>query len=549
LLRSGTISRFFAALTLLAVCLAAPAAAQMPASPTPSPAASPSPAPGASATPGTPAAPAAPGAPTPTPPPITVEPASATVPVGSSARIAVGSAIAPISVVVHDPSVVDAAIDQTSSALTLSGKKPGATVVTVSDARGLTRDIQVRVAYYAGSVAPQTTLSITGDPASADFIRQEVAAAVVRAAQARPGGQVVVSADDVPFSGTLAQDRVAVVNVPVLIQGTEYIEVDATTRVDVRNVAAPRISPDSLMVSDYPERLEENGTLFTADLRSDQPSRFLYFHYNPPGQPSRRVVLRVDNTSPEPASVQFISGRGGPTANEMEAGHSATRAFLIDVVQNQGRLITIPGNSSLNIAEQDLPPGTIVCNLLQLRALSGNGSVHLTLTAQPADADIAAGGALLEAEHKHARGIYPIPEFYYAAQWNVNDDYLEVPIGQIPLPNDLQGQALAGDYGVLQSFVVTVHNPLSTPQAIAIYENPRGGRSTGTYIIDGVLVQSHQVPPFSRYKIRQYVIPARGFVRVTIVTIPEGGSSYPLRLIFAPDDGSVAPGASGSPVY
>jgi hypothetical protein len=31
--------------------------------------------------------------------------------------------------------------------------------------------------------------------------------------------------------------------------------------------------------------------------------------------------------------------------------------------------------------------------------------------------------------------------------------------------------------------------------------------------------------------------------------MPEGGSSYPLRLIFAQDDGSVAPGAPGSPVY
>ena len=54
---------------------------------------------------------------------------------------------------------------------------------------------------------------------------------------------------------------------------------------------------------------------------------------------------------------------------------------------------------------------------------------------------------------------------------------------------------------------------------------------------------------YSRYKIRQYVVPAKGFVRVTIVTMPEGGSFYPLKLIFAPDDGSVAPGAPGSPVY
>jgi hypothetical protein len=466
--------------------------------------------------------------------------------------VTVGSVLAPIAASVADPAIADAAVDQGSSTVTISGKKPGATDVTITDARGLKREVPVRVAFYAGSVAPQTTLSITGDPASADFVRQEVAGAVVRAAQARPGAQVVVGPDDVPFNGTLAQDRVTVVTVPVLIQGTDYFEVDGSTRVDVRNVAAPRIAPDSLMVSDYPERLEENGSLFTADLHSEQPSRFLYFHYNPPGQPARRVVLRVDNHSPEPANVQFISGRGGPTANEMEAGHAATRAFLIDIVQNQGRLITIPGNTSLNIAQQELPPGTIVCNLLQLRVLSGSSGVHLTLFAQPTDADPTAApdaGELLEATHKHARGIYPIPEFYYATQWNVNDDYLEVPIGQIPLPNDLQGQALSGDYGVLQSFVVTVHNPQSTPQSIALYENPRGGRATGTYLIDGLLVQSHQVPPFSRYKVRQYVIPARGFVRVTIVTMPEAGSSYPLRLIFAPDDGSVPPGASGSPIY
>ncbi len=102
---------------------------------------------------------------------------------------------------------------------------------------------------------------------------------------------------------------------------------------------------------------------------------------------------------------------------------------------------------------------------------------------------------------------------------------------------------------MLESFVVNVQNPLSTPQRIAIYENPRGGGATGTYLIDNVLVQSHRAPPFSRYKVRQYVVPARGFVRVTIVTMPEAGSSYPLRLVFAPDDGSVAPGAPGSPVY
>jgi hypothetical protein len=497
--------------------------------------------------------PTASAAPTPTPtaPPIVVSPAALQVPIGTTQRITVGSALSPIGATIRDPSLADVAVDQSAQTVSVTGKAPGASVVTVTDARGLTRDVGVTVAYYAGAIAPHITVQITGDPASGQFVRDEVSTSVRHVAQPRPGAQVVVGPDDVPFHGNLPQDDVASFDVPVLLQGTNYIEVDGSTHADVQNVAVPRISPDSLMVSDYPERLTENGTLFVSDLHHEKPSRFLYFHYNPPGQPERRIVLRAENTSSEPAIVQFISGSGGPAPNEMQVGHDATKAFLTDVVQNQGRLITIAGNTSVNLTEQDLPPGNIVCNLLQLRVLSGS-DVKLSLFAQDAGESpyvALTNTDLLVGTHKHARGVYPIPEFRYATQWNVNGDYLELPIGQIPLPNDLQGEALAGDYGVLQSFVVTVQNPMSTPQAIAIYENPRGGRATGTYLIDGVLVQSHQVPPFSRYKVRQYVIPARGFVRVTIVTTPEAGSSYPLRLIFAPDDGSVAPGGPGSPIY
>lgn len=453
----------------------------------------------------------------------------------------------------RDPAIAAANVDQTAERLHVDGKAPGVTVVTLTDARGIHRDLPVRVAYYAGSIAPNVSLAITGNPASGEFVRDQVSRAVKSAAQVRPGAQVLVTPDDVPFPGSLAQDDVASFNVPVLIQGNGDFEVDGATRVNVRNVAVPRISPDSLMVSDYPERLTANGVLFEADLRHQQPSRFLYFHYNPPGQPNRRIILRAENLSSEPSIVQMISGRGGPSGNEMEVGHIATKRFLVDVVQNQGRLLTIDGKTSANIVAQDLPAGSIVCGLLQLRVLSG-GTVHLTLFAQdaaddPAGALDAKNAELLESTNKHARGIYPIAEFHFATLWRVDGDYLELPIGQLPLPNDLHGQALSGDYGVLQSFVVNVDNPLSSPQAIAIYENPRGGRATGTYIIDGVLVQSHQVPPYSRYKVRQYVVPAHGFVRVTINTIPEAGSSLPLRLIFAPDDGSVAPGGPGSPIY
>jgi Pilus formation protein N terminal region len=563
--------RRLATLAVLAASFAVASAQEPPASPAPSPSPSALPSPSVlpsgavpSTTPvplpegsgqgypgaSTPAASAEPTVP-PTPPPITVSPESAQVAVGSTGRITVGSALSPLTVTAGDATLIDVSVDQNSQSVFVTGKAPGTTSVTIADARGLSRTIAVRTAFYAGAVPARVDLQITGDPAAADYVRDQVVRAVTRAAQLRKGAQAVLGVDDVPFNGTLPQDRVASFDVPVLLQGSDYFEVTGSTRVNVTNVAVPRISPDSLMVSDYPERLEENGVLFSADLQVETPSRFLYFHYNPPGQPDRRIVLRAENASSEPTIVQFISGRGGPLPNEMEAGHTSTKSFLVNVVQNQGRLITIPANSSLNIAEQDLPAGNVVCNLLQLRVLSGS-KVHLTLFAQNFldDPNIALANVdLLEATHKHARGIYAIPEFYYATQWSVTGDYLELPIGQIPLPNRLKGEALAGDYGVLQSFTVDVQNPTSSPQTVALYENPRGGRATATYLIDGTLVQSHQVTAYSRYKVRQYVIPARGFVRVTIVTMPEAGSSYPLKLIFAPDDGSVAPYAPGSPIY
>jgi hypothetical protein len=488
--------------------------------------------------------------PTPTLPPITASPAAAFVPVGSTQTITVQGSLGNLTAVAASTAFFTTTVDQNTRALIVTGTAPGSTSITISDSRGVSTTVGVRVAFPAGALPGSITLPVTGDPASRDYLRDLVTRTIVRYTQVRPGAQAIVTADDVPLPGDLGQDMSASFDVPVLIQGEQYFDVNGTVHVTLNNIAVPRISPDILMVSDYPEKLTENGTLFSADLKREVPSRFLYFHYNPPGQPDRRIVLVAQNQSNEPATLQYISGRGA-SKYEMEAGHNATKDFLVDVVQNQGRLLQIPANATQVIAQQNMPAGAIVTNLLQLRVLEGS-TVHLTLVAQNASDDPETAlttGQLLTSTVKHARGIYTVPEFHFATQWNVNDAYLELPIGQLPLPNSLAGEALSGDYGVLESFVVNVQNPLSTPQSIAIYETPRGGHATGTYLIDNVLVQSHQTAAFTRFKVRQYVIPAKGFVRVTIVTMPEAGSSYPLNLVFAPDDGSVAPGAPGSPVY
>jgi hypothetical protein len=341
------------------------------------------------------------------------------------------------------------------------------------------------------------------------------------------------------------------VDVPLHLSGDGYIPVDGVTHVEIENSALPNIQPARLLVSDYPETLLANGVLFTADLGRRDAQRFLYYHYNPASQPNRRILLRVGNPSAEPATVQFISGSAGPEPNEMEVGHLSTQRFLVRELQNEGSVVTIPPNTTINLVDQPLPSGTVASALLQLREIEGD-PVHLTLVAQDATAPLDQSvetTALLSGGVAHARGEYDVPQFYFDYTYATDGDPLEIPIGQLPLPNLRQGEALAGDYGVQQAVTVTIVNSGTGALPIAIYANPRGGRATGTFLIDRTLVQTHASPAFSRYKIWQETIAAKTFRRVQIITMPEGGSSYPLRLIFAPDDGSVGPGGPGSPVY
>lgn len=503
----------------------------------PAPGASPSPEPSPTATP--------------TQPPIIVDPPQIGVEPQKRASARLNSVLGNVTATVADPTVAAATVDQAQRLLFVDGLKLGTTTITVTDARGLTRDVPIRVAYAAGTPADQTTLRVTGNPASATYLRDALARAVVAAASLRPGASANVVPDTIPLHGDLGIDNHIEVDVPIQIAGPGYFPVNGTTRVAVENDALPPIEPARLLVSDYPERLTANGILFTAHLDTKTPQRFLYYHYNPGTEPARRIALIARNATNAPAMIQMIDGSAGPGSNEMEIGHLSTQRFLVRESRNEGTITTIPANTTTNLIDHPLPPQSIVSGILQLRLVSGN-PVDLTLVALDATAPLdppAEGAQLLTGGPPHARGVYPVPTFYFERTYDVSDDDLEIPIGQLPLPNLREGEALSGDYGVQQSMNVVIVNNTRAPRAVALYANPRGGRATGTFLIDGTLVQAHALPSFSRFKLWQETINPGTFRRIRVVTMPEGGSSYPLRLIFAPDDGSVAPFAPGSPIY
>ena len=436
--------------------------------------------------------------------------------------------------------------------MTVVGRALGTTTVTLTDARGLTRDVAVRVALPAGTVAPFTTVRLTGNPATSLFVKEQALAAALKAATIRPGAKVVAPIEAIAFDSPLNVDDVATVSVPIILQGDQYFTAQGTTRVRVINYAQPPIRPGALLVSDYPETLRENGTLFRRRSTIGPRCAFSTITTTPAVSPIGASCSRSQIPAVSRRACSSSTAAAARARNEMEVGHISTQRFLVHLAQNEGTVLTIDGHTTVTLYQQLLPAKSVVSGILQLHEIEGP-QLQMALFAQDA-ADPVDGplqmDTLLEGGHPHARGVYPIPEFFFDYSYECDGPNLEMPIGQIPLPNLLEGQALGGDYGVLQQITVRmVNNDPHNARDVALYANPRGGGATGTFVIDRVLVQAHQMAAFGRYKLREYTIPPGSFVRTEITTMPEAGSSYPLRLIVGPDDGSAPPGAGDSPVY
>ncbi len=511
--------------------------------------ATPIPAPPASPTPTASTPPTAP--PTSTLAPIFIDPPFPIVAVGRSLIAHLSNAIGHIDVTIANPALVAVTFNQDDRSLKIEGLAQGSTTFDVRDENGTVRTVTVRVAYPAGTIPADVHLRITGNPASQSFIREAIAAAIGRAVSLRPGARITTLFSRLDVGDALAPDDRRELRVGVEAAGEGYVNASAIVRIHLENFALPHIPAARLFVSDYPERLTDNGVLFTAPLDRSAAQRFMYYHYNPPGSPTRRILVKVTNPSSATASLHTIASLGGPGLNDMEVGHLATKGFLEREARNEGTVVEIPAHTSINLVVQDLPPGGIVNSLFQLREVHGE-ALSVAVVAQfyedPLDRSVddsrlLSGGAI------HARGVYAVPHIFGTFAYDVDGPNLEIPIGHIPLPNLVNGQALAGDYGVSFTFDVVVTNSSLQAMPIALYANPRGGTATGTFLINATVVQAHKLNPFEKFKLWQQTIPPQSSFHLTITTIPEGGSSYPLRLIFGRDDGSVVPGAPTSPMY
>ena len=133
----------------------------------------------------------------------TIAPAATPVPSGSPATLQVSTttinlnpaqqqivtvtgATPPLQILL-DRKLVTATADPSGTALTIAAAQAtGSATLHVTDATGARADIAIRVAFNAGTIVGQTTLTVTGNPAEPAWLAQEVADRVTHVTQALP---------------------------------------------------------------------------------------------------------------------------------------------------------------------------------------------------------------------------------------------------------------------------------------------------------------------------------------------------------------------------
>ncbi len=433
-----------------------------------------------------------------------------------------------------DHALAGISIDQTARTVTLTATgQTGSDVLHLLDASGARVDVPIRVAFDAGTVAPQATLAITGSPVDPAWLAARVMSLVTRVDAALPGATVTVT-PPAAMSSPPPPGQQSVIDVPVAIAGgSAYYSVSGTTQVQVSNVAVAPFSPPLLFYDDDPERVQADGVLFRGTIASSQPVRLYYYHDD--GAEPRHLAILLTPASEDPTQVQAIDSAAGPNLDVMSVGHATTRNFLLQEPANEGTVINLTGDTYV-LRDMAMQPGQGVAGTLDLRVLTG-GAVSLAVVAYSPGVDplgLLSAPTLGDDGH-HRTGIFTLAGY--------GDDALTFTVGgpdatvvygdrqpSVPSVDPASQGHDYGDYGVLHAATFALVNPTAAPATVYLFEKPIGGIVRSSFLVDGSEVEMGCVRPPLPYQIGAYQLGPGQTYRLILETMADGGSNYPLEV-------------------
>ena len=382
---------------------------------------------------------------------------------------------------------------------------------------------------FAGEVSDENsfreTIYVTGNPATPSHIRKVITHYFERK-------NISISIPEDAKIPSLRPGDSVVINIQGQLTGNGDKEekFSGTVPVLIKNEYVPIIPCEFLAFSNHPEKVTKRGLLYEAGLIRHKPVRLRYYHLTDKGADPHYIGFYLGNNTNKPARVHIVESYGGPSKNVMLAGHMNNLKFFHKKEKNLGWIEEIPANSIKLIRRKLSKPGEVISSTADLHLLTGGPLQVYVYASDKKDQDLSVE-LTSSKKDRHARGAYPLTEIRTEAVFSTEEDERFFTIADTPLSNIFAGKAIRGNYGVMYVYDFTLKNPYKEEKSVSFYLQPRGGIATATFSFDDRPVSVGFTRAYQLVRLCRVKIPGGKSRKITVKTMPEDASNYPIRLI------------------
>jgi hypothetical protein len=430
--------------------------------------------------------------------------------------------------------IINVRDDRTNRRVIVRGTKLGSGSFRVKS-QNTVRTVNFSVRERAGFVPQHITINVSGNPAGKWMLINAFNSTIrYRSMPKNDTFFVIGNPLRGSYRASLLPGEKHNLTIPVKVDGPSYIPAVQNVHVTFENVRFPRPDPELLYLSNKPELVEKDGELFEGVIEGKKPVRYFYHHYNNPVDPWRNFHIALKNESNENVRV-FVSPLGaGPTPDEIFAGHLAALNYFEYMRSRMGWFIDIRPQTTYMLETRQMKSAQTISGVGYINVIEGAGLKMTCYAVTPPGAPFPghlAKPVQRNFEPRTARGIFPA----YIKLNPVHDMggfFTYIFLGGEPFQEDVfNGNPNYGNYGAIYDLNITVNNPRNETRDARIYFIPRGGVARGILEIDGTLMETPLVSNSERILLKRVTVPPGESSNVKIVTMPQGGSYYPVKIV------------------
>ncbi|MFA5880288.1 MAG: hypothetical protein WC860_09015 [Candidatus Margulisiibacteriota bacterium] len=291
------------------------------------------------------------------------------------------------------------------------------------------------------------------------------------------------------------------------------------------------IFSDTLIVSNYPEEIIKPGIIFS-EIINKKPLRILFYHKNK-AKNNLFINLIVTNTTSRIIKIKVIKALFGPCEDGIFAGHAATKKFVTDLVQGKYQEIVLLPKQKINLFSYLIKSDQISTGLIRILPQK-KGEIKVTL--------LAVEDKLFNLSYfEESKDIFNYGLFYKSTKkislnFSNKTPIEEISIGDKPFLKDHDHNiTLYGNYGLFYLIDVILNNKDNWYKKVDLYFSPTAGGVRGLLIINNQIIETGYFDIKDNLhpkKIFALVLNPKSRKKIHIITIPEAGSFYPVKLVF-----------------